>query len=143
MPRFYPDSPVCAVGAIVFRGESVLLIQRGHPPAKGQWSIPGGVVHLGETLEDAIRREMREETGLTVQPVRVGKVLDRIEMDEQGRIYYHFVIIDFVCEILSGTPCPASDAVAMDYFPLDQLDKLDMTRGTAAVIREVYLQLSS
>jgi 8-oxo-dGTP diphosphatase len=140
MPRFYPDAPVCAVGGIIFQGESVLLIQRGHPPAQGQWSIPGGVVHLAETLEEALQRELREETGLEVKPVRIGKVLDRIERDAEGKVYYHFVIVDFVCEIISGTLHSASDAADVAYFPIDQLNEIDMTWGTAEVIREVYRQ---
>jgi 8-oxo-dGTP diphosphatase len=140
MPRFYPEMPVCAVGAIIFQEDRVLLIKRGHPPAEGRWSIPGGVVHLGETLEEALRREVLEELGVEIRILRVGRVLDRMERDAQGRIYYHFVIIDYVCEILSGEPQAASDAEAWGFFQIEELEKLEMTGGTAPVIREVFFE---
>src|SRR5262245_5437364 len=92
MSRTYPQNPVCAVGAIIFRRDEVLLIQRGKAPALGKWSIPGGAVKLGESLEDALVRELREETGLTVRPIGIGKVLDRIFRDPEGQIQYHFII---------------------------------------------------
>jgi len=134
---------VCAVGAIIFQEDRVLLIKRGHPPAEGRWSIPGGVVHLGETLEEALRREVLEELGVKIRILRVGRVLDRMERDVQGRIYYHFVIIDYVCEILSGEPQAASDAEAWDFFQIEELENLEMTEGTAPVIREVFFETRS
>jgi 8-oxo-dGTP diphosphatase len=138
MNRKYPEVPVCAVGAIIFRQDSVLLVKRGKDPACGQWSIPGGVVRLGETLESAVIREVREETQLTALPVHVGKVIDRIYKDGHGRIQYHYVIVDYLCEVLEGQPVPNSDAAAAGYFKIADLDKLDLTEGTAQVIREVY-----
>ena len=138
MSRTYPKNPVCAVGAIIFRHDSVLLIERGKAPPLGKWSIPGGVVHLGETLEDAVVREVQEETRLTVRPKRIGKVIDRIFRDEGGRVQYHFVIVDYLCEVLEGEPLPSSDAVAAGYFKISDLDDVDLTEGTAEVIREVY-----
>jgi ADP-ribose pyrophosphatase YjhB (NUDIX family) len=138
MSRVYPQNPTCAVGAIIFKQDSVLLIQRGSAPALGKWSIPGGAVHLGESLEDAIMREVQEETRLTVRPKRVGKVVDRIFRDEGGRVQYHFVIVDYLCEVLDGEPQPGSDAAAVGYFKVADLKGLDMTEGTAEVIQEVY-----
>jgi 8-oxo-dGTP diphosphatase len=138
MSRTYPKNPVCAVGAIIFRHDSVLLIERGKAPALGKWSIPGGAVHLGESLEDAVVREVQEETRLTVRPRRIGKVIDRIFRDEAGRVQYHFVIVDYLCEVLEGEPQPGSDAAAVGYFKISDLDDLDLTEGTAEVIREVY-----
>jgi 8-oxo-dGTP diphosphatase len=138
MSRVYPETPVCAVGALIFRLDQVLLIRRGKAPALGQWSIPGGVVHLGETLEDAVVREVEEETHLTVRPRRIGKVIERIFRDEEGRVQYHFVIVDYVCEIVEGEPQFGSDATALGYFRIADLNSLDMTQGTAEVIREVY-----
>jgi 8-oxo-dGTP diphosphatase len=138
MSRTYPKNPVCAVGAIIFRQDSVLLIERGKAPSLGKWSIPGGAVHLGESLEDAVVREVQEETRLTVRPRRIGKVLDRIFRDEEGRVQYHFVIVDYLCELLEGEPQPRSDAAAVGYFKISELERLDMTEGTAEVIREVY-----
>ena len=137
MTRTYPQAPVCAVGAIVFRGDAVLLIQRGKPPAQGKWSIPGGAVRLGETLEDAVIRELREEVKLEVRPVGVGKVIDRIYTDSEGKIAYHYVIIDYVCEAGTGQPQAGSDASDAGFFEVEKLDGMDMTEGTAEVIREV------
>jgi len=138
MTRTYPQAPVCAVGAIVFRGDSVLLIQRGKPPAQGKWSIPGGAVRLGETLEDAVIRELREEVKLEVRPVGVGKVIDRIYTDSEGKIAYHYVIIDYVCEAGTGQPQAGSDASDAGFLKIEKLDDMDMTEGTAEVIRDVH-----
>lgn len=137
MPRGYPQAPVCAVGAIVFRGDAVLLIQRGKPPAQGQWSIPGGAVRLGETLEHAVIRELREEVQMDVKPLGVGKVVDRIYKDSEGKIAYHYVIIDYVCEAAAGHPRAGSDASGAGFFEIQKLDEMDMTEGTAEVIRDV------
>ena len=138
MTRTYPEVPVCAVGGIVFRGNAVLLIQRAKPPAQGKWSIAGGVVRLGESLEGAVVRELREETGIEVKPLGVGKVVDRIYKDSEGRIAYHYVIIDYVCEAGPGRPCAGSDACDAGFFEIERLDEMDMTEGTADVIREVH-----
>lgn len=137
MPRPHPEAPVCAVGAIVFRENSVLLVQRGQPPSQGQWSIPGGTVRLGETLEAAVMRELREETGLEVRPIQVGKVVDRIFRDTEGKVLYHYVIVDYICEASSGEPRAASDAAAAMYFEIGHLAELNMTEGTIDVIHEV------
>ena len=137
MTRTYPEAPVCAVGAIVFRGNAVLLIRRATPPAQSKWSIAGGVVRLGETLEAAVVRELREETGMEVRPLAVGKVIDRIYTDSEGKIAYHYVIIDYVCEAGPGQPRAGSDASDAGFFEIQKLDEMDMTEGTAEVIREV------
>ena len=137
MTRTYPQAPVCAVGAIVFRGSAVLLIRRAKPPAEGKWSIAGGVVRLGETLEAAVVRELREEAGMEVRPVAVGKVIDRIYLDSEGKVAYHYVIVDYVCEAGPGQPRAGSDASDAGFFEIQKLDEMDMTEGTAEVIREV------
>ena len=137
MTQTLPDSPVCAVGAIVFRGNAVLLIRRAKPPALGRWSIPGGRVVLGETLEAAVVRELREEAGMEVRPIAVGKVVDRIYRNSEGKIIYHYVIIDYVCEAGPGQPQAGSDAGDAGFFELSKLDEMDMTEGTLEVIREV------
>jgi len=137
MTRPYPETPVCAVGAIIFRGDAVLLIQRGKPPAEGKWSIPGGAVRLGEALEAAVIRELLEEARLEVRPLAVGKVIDRIYTDSEGKIAYHYVIIDYVCEAGPDQPRAGSDASDARFFEIQKLDEIDMTEGTAEVIREV------
>ena len=138
MDRVYPKSPICAVGGIIFRDDSVLLVKRGKAPAVGKWSIPGGAVQLGERLEDAVIRELEEETGLKVSPQHISKVIDRIFRDAPGRVQFHFIIVDFLCEVLEGEPLPSSDAAAVGYFKISELDDLDLTEGTAEVIREAY-----
>jgi 8-oxo-dGTP diphosphatase len=138
MRRAYPENPICAVGAMIFKDHRILLVKRGHAPAIGKWSIPGGVVQLGETLEEAVIREAREETGLEVRPLRLGRVVERIFRDVESRIEYHYIILDYVCEILGGTLQAGSDALAVDLVNFESLDQLDMTEGTAQVIREVF-----
>jgi len=138
MHRAYPIAPICAVGAIIFKHDSVLLVQRGNAPGYGKWSIPGGAVHLGESLEDAVIREVREETRLRIRPIQIGKVVDRIYKDGSGRIQYHFVIVDYLCEVLEGEPQPSSDATAVSYFKMEELTNLDLTEGTAEVVSEIY-----
>ena len=143
MSRVYPELPVCAVGAMIFKERKILLVKRGHPPAYGLWSIPGGVVQLGERLESAVVREAYEETGLTVRPLRIGNVVDRIFRDAQSRIEFHYVIVDYVCEIIAGTMQAGSDALAVDLVSIDSLDRWDLTEGTAEAIREVFWNFRS
>ena len=108
--RAYPDRPVVSVGAVILDGDRVVLVKRGQPPLQGQWSLPGGVVELGETLEAAVAREVREETGLTVDVGPVVEVLDRLLWSADGRIEYHYVIIDYLCRPRSGELARGSDA---------------------------------
>ena len=96
MKREYPDSPLVGVGAIIIQDGRVLLVKRGHPPLAGEWSIPGGVLELGETVRAAAVREAREETCLTVEPAELLGVYDRVLRDDSGRTLYHFVLIDFL-----------------------------------------------
>jgi len=98
-PREYPVSPIVGVGAVVFQADCVLLVRRAKAPLAGEWSLPGGAVELGETLEQAIRREVAEETGLTVAVVKVLEALDHIEQDASGRIRFHYVLVDFLCSV--------------------------------------------
>lgn len=111
MRREYPDAPIAGVGAVIVQGGLILLIRRGQQPLWGEWSLPGGAVELGETLEEAICREVLEETGLIVEPVEVVKAFDRIARDAQGRVQYHYVLIDFLCRVTGGTLACATDAV--------------------------------
>jgi 8-oxo-dGTP diphosphatase len=135
-PRSYPERPLVGVGGIVFREDKVLLIRRGKAPGKGQWSIPGGGVRLGETLERALKRELLEETGLDVEPLDLIKVLDRIIPGEDGRIRYHYVLIDYLCVIRGGTLAAGSDALKAGFYPLKSLPKMDLTPGAEEVIRQ-------
>lgn len=143
MERRYPQRPLVGVGAIVFRkGLEVLLVQRGRAPSYGKWSIPGGLVKLGESLRDAVLREVHEETGLTVTVVDLVAALDRVIFDGDGKVEYHYVLLDFLCESESGSPVAGSDALGCRFVPLDQLCEFDLTQGTEEVIRRAGTQSS-
>ena len=135
MNRRYPESPLTGVGAIIFRGTEVLLVKRGRPPAAGKWSIPGGLVELGESLEGAVRREVEEESGLEVRAIDLVAALDRVIRDAEGQIEYHYILLDFLCEVLGGKLQAGTDADECRFVPVEQLGRLDMTRGTEQVIR--------
>ncbi len=138
MSRRYPTQPLVGVGAIIFRDEEVALVRRGGPPSKGKWSIPGGLVELGESLEEALRREVREETGLEVEVLERCAVLERVLRDPWGRVEYHYVLIDFACRYVSGELIPASDTRAAAWVSIEGLDDYTMTSGTAQVIRDAF-----
>jgi mutator protein MutT len=134
--RRYPERPIVGVGAIIEDRGRVLLVERGQEPLKGIWSLPGGVVETGELLEDAIRREVREETGLEIEPVRVAEIFERILPDEAGRPEYHYVLIDYLCRITGGELAPASDAARAEWVPRRDLPSYQITEGTLAVIEK-------
>ena len=115
MAREYPKSPLVGVGAVIVQDGRVLLVQRGHEPLKGHWSLPGGLVRVGEPLEAAVAREVREETGLEVKPVQLIELLDRIHRDEKDHVRYHYVIADYLCQVLDGVLQAASDAAAVRW----------------------------
>lgn len=109
MTREFPAAPLAGVGAVVVENGRVLLVRRGHEPLKGRWTLPGGLIELGEGLKEAVRREVQEETGLLVEPVELVEVLDRIHR-EDGRVRYHYVIADYLCRVTGGKLEAASDA---------------------------------
>jgi 8-oxo-dGTP diphosphatase len=146
MRREYPDAPIAGVGAVIVARDAaqqprVLLIRRAQEPLKGAWSLPGGAVELGETLEDAVRREALEETGLAVEVVDVVKAFDRISRDTEGRVRYHYVLVDFLCRVVGGADCGqtvrcATDALEARWAGPDELDGL--TPLTVEVIRKAW-----
>lgn len=138
MNRRYPEMPMAGVGAIIFRGDTVLLVKRGNPPSAGKWSIPGGLVELGESLETAVRREVREEVGLDVKVIDLVAALDRVIYDSNSRIEYHYILLDFLCESVLGDPVAATDADESAFVPLEELPLYDLTRGTELVIKRAY-----
>jgi ADP-ribose pyrophosphatase YjhB (NUDIX family) len=133
--REYPVVPRVGVGAVVLDGPRVLLVRRGKAPAHGKWSLPGGLVELGETTREAVCREIAEECGLQIQVVEVCGVLDRVVRDGQGRIRYHWVLVDYVAFPESGTLCAASDADEAQWVEVDQVERLDTTDGLLDMIR--------
>ncbi len=135
MNRKYPDHPIVGVGGIIFRGEQVLLVKRGKEPGLGQWSIPGGVVRPGETLKEAVVREILEETHLKVEVLALAKVLERIFRDPDGRVAYHYVLVDFLCRSLDGALQPDSDAQDARFVPLEDLPSYEVVPVTREVIR--------
>jgi 8-oxo-dGTP diphosphatase len=134
MKREYPESPLVGVGAIVIEGERVVLVKRGHAPLQGKWSIPGGLLEVGETLRQAVVREALEETGLAVEPGELLGVFERVLPDEQGRMKYHYVLIDFLCRRVAGEIEAADDADDARWFRPEQLAALDLARETEEVI---------
>lgn len=132
--RRYPPRPVLGVGALIFEDGKVLLVERGREPLAGYWSLPGGCVETGERLEDAISREVLEETGLQVSVGAVATVFERLMPDEAGHYEYHYVLVDFYCTPIAGTLKPGDDSSQVQWFQLADLGSLRMTEGTLAVI---------
>ena len=135
MKREYPDSPLVGLGAVIIEDGRVLLVKRGHPPLAGEWSIPGGVLELGETLREAAVREAREETSLIVESADLLGVYDRVLRDDAGRTLYHFVLIDFLCRPVEGKAKAADDADEVRWFTREEAGKLGLPEDTAEVIR--------
>ena len=114
LQREFPAAPLVGVGAVIVKDGRVLLVQRGTEPARGRWSIPGGLIEVGEMLTEAVVREVREETGLEVEPIELVELLDRIHRDGD-RVRYHYVIADYLCRVVGGTLNAASDAAAVRW----------------------------
>jgi 8-oxo-dGTP diphosphatase len=132
-----PSAPVVGVGGVLIRDGKVLLIRRGKPPLYGRWVVPGGTVELGESLEQALVREMREETGLEVVPLEILTVFDRIERDGD-RVVYHYVIVDYLCRWLGGEARAASDALEAVWAALDDLPRYDLPQKALEVVQEAF-----
>ena len=134
MKREYPETPLVGVGAIIIEGDRVALVKRGHAPLQGRWSIPGGVLEVGETLRTAAVREVLEETGLTVEPGELLGVFERVVPDEQGKMRYHYVLIDFLCSRVAGELLAGDDAEEAGWFRREELAALELARETEEVI---------
>jgi 8-oxo-dGTP diphosphatase len=132
--RRFPAHPLLGVGGIVFDGVRILLVERGMPPLEGFWSLPGGLVETGERLEDAVVREVSEETGLCVRAESIATVFERIMPDADGRPEYHYVLVDFYCKVLGGDLRAGDDSRRAEWFDLSALAALPMTAGTREVI---------
>jgi ADP-ribose pyrophosphatase YjhB (NUDIX family) len=126
---------------LIFKNGRILLVERGREPLKDYWSLPGGAVETGERLHDAVRREVREETGLDVEAVHLLEVFERIMLDGEGRPEYHYVLMDYVCRPVGGTLGAADDASGVAWFGPDEIEGLKITEGTPAVIAKGFAWL--
>src|SRR5436305_10380238 len=132
--RRYPKHPLVGVGAILLRRDRILMAERGKEPLKGWWSLPGGALETGESLAEAVRREVLEETGLEIRPLGVLEIFERIMRDTGGRAEYHYVLIDYVCRVTGGTLRAGDDAARVEWVRRADLSQLQITEGTLAVI---------
>ena len=132
--REYPQRPIVGIGVVVLKSDAVLLIQRGKPPNKGAWSLPGGAQELGETIETAARRELEEETGLEVGDLTLAACFDSIRHDDAGRIHYHYPIIDYAARWRHGDPRPGGDVTLARFVAMDDLSEYNLTPAAHDVI---------
>jgi len=133
--REYPDCPRVGVGAVILHDEKVLLVRRGKSPSFGKWSLPGGLVELGETTREAIAREIVEECGIKIRVVDVAGVIDRIVTDDAGRVRYHYVLVDYLAYPETMDVVAGSDAAEAEWFEIARLAELDTTQGLLDMIR--------
>jgi ADP-ribose pyrophosphatase YjhB (NUDIX family) len=129
---------VLGVGALIIENGRILLVERGKAPLEGYWSLPGGGVETGERLEEAIRREVREETGLEIEDLEVLEIFERVMRDAEGRVEYHYVLIDYLCRPAGGVLGAATDASRCDWFGEEEMGALKITAGTPAVIAKAF-----
>jgi 8-oxo-dGTP diphosphatase len=135
LKRLYPDQPVVGVGAVIIKDRQILLIQRGNEPCRGKWTIPGGIVELAESPEVAVVRETKEETGVDVTNPKLIDVVSNVEFDKAGKVKYHYVIIDYLLYVISGTLEAASDAQKLRFVPFEDVESLDLTSSFSLFFR--------
>ena len=133
--RAYPTRPVVGVGVVVWRGDEVLLVRRGNEPRKGQWSLPGGAQELGETVSEAAVREVLEETGVTIRIDGLIDVIDSLHRDANGRVQYHYTLVELSATWLAGAPEPADDTLEAAFFSLDGIEGAVEWDQTLRIIR--------
>jgi 8-oxo-dGTP diphosphatase len=134
--REYPDRPIVGVGGVVVQNGRVVLVRRAKAPRKGEWSIPGGMLELGETLRDGVAREIEEETGLKVKSEEVLDVFDSIVIDADGKTQYHYVLVDYLCSVIEGELRAASDVSEARWATLEEVVSLVKREMTVGVIRK-------
>jgi len=133
--REYPDRPVCGVGVVCFKDEKVLLVKRAKPPITWEWSIPGGGQELGETTREAALRELKEETGVDARLIGLIDVIDTVRKDEEGRIQFHYTLVDFAAEWLAGEPVADDDVSDARWAPLADINDQGLWSETIRIIR--------
>jgi ADP-ribose pyrophosphatase YjhB (NUDIX family) len=137
MKRIFPQHPILCVGGVVIDRGRVLLIRRGKEPLKGEWSIPGGMLELGEEIGAAVKRELKEETGVEVEPLECILVFDRVTR-EKGRVKYHYVVLDYLCRKKRGKPRPGSDVTDAEWARREDLPKYHLTELATSVILRAF-----
>ncbi len=138
--RYYPSRPWVGVGVVVWKGDEVLLVRRGRPPRQGEWGIPGGAQELGETIFETAKREVAEETGVTIRPLSVLTALDGIQRDPAGRVEFHYTLIEVVAEWVSGEASPRSDVEAVCWMAPSEASKLVAWDATLRVLADAERQ---
>jgi ADP-ribose pyrophosphatase YjhB (NUDIX family) len=136
--REYPRAPLIGVGAVAIKDGKILLMKRAFEPGKGKWSIPGGLVEVGETLSDACAREMEEETGIKIHVLELINAYDMIVPDEAGKIKYHYVLIDFLVKPIGGTERPSVEVLEMKWVTYEEARQLDMTNSARKALQELF-----
>lgn len=136
--REYPLRPIVGVGGVVITDGRALLIRRGYPPLEGQWSIPGGTLKIGETIVEGILRELEEETSIEVRVLGMIEVFERIFRDEDGKVQYHFVILDYLCEMAGGSARAGGDVVDVAWAGEAELKKFELTEAATRVVKKAF-----
>jgi 8-oxo-dGTP diphosphatase len=136
--RRYPAHPLLGVGALIFRRDSILLVERGRDPLKGYWSLPGGLVETGERLAAAVAREIFEETGLRIKPLEIFEIFERLIPDAAGKTEYHYVLVDYLCKVVGGELRAADDVSNVQWVRHAALQNFRLTEGTLGVIEKAF-----
>lgn len=136
--REYPLLPIVGIGGVIVSHGRALLVKRGKPPLEGQWSIPGGLLEIGETLMEGVRREMREETGMDVRPLDLIDVFERIELDGGGKARYHYVVLDYLCEATGGEARAGDDVTHVAWASAEELQQYSLSSTATRVILKAF-----
>jgi 8-oxo-dGTP diphosphatase len=136
--REYPEGPIVGVGGVVIHNERALLIRRGSTPLEGEWSIPGGILEIGETILDGVKRELLEETAIEVKVLDLIEVFERVTRDEAGKLKYHFVILDYLCEAVRGEAQAGSDVTDVAWARETELSEYSLTPTATRVIKKAF-----
>jgi 8-oxo-dGTP diphosphatase len=136
--REYPERPIVAVGGVVIHEGRVLLIRRGQPPLEGRWSIPGGILEIGETIAAAIGRELKEEAGVTVRVLGLIEIYEKVLRDADNRPQYHFVILDYMCEFVEGVATAGGDVTDAEWVSEGELEKMHLTSAALRVVKKAF-----